>query len=406
MKGKDICLIFRSWRGLYETLECATGEYSVENMTLYLEKRHVDLIANIQYFKSPNNDSNTKLKSISDFCQSKKEIVLKFSQKAYLDELQAKELLDSYTVNLGMKDYDDSVINSVLEFYLVEREAILLTLAAIFRIYDDESHFYHESCKHFIKLALKKGGEAFTDGILSSLCLLFGKPFMQSTYLTSADAYSVWVKQALTEEKRLLEVLFLAHYKAIHCPPKRVISLYKTLKQSQFGMKQGFDFVPDDESQVLWTQVVHLVVLNLMEVFYMEILLDATSVHDSRCQNTFVDCPEEAIEMTQLLEMAFKEGVDIQPISLLFLAWGSTSYLLLTLLEMNVPTSHQHLFEYLRGGSMVGSKSQLLVQKAYQMNALGYIHDILKTPLYDMGQTNTIGYKSVLKGLFSVFFSG
>jgi hypothetical protein len=381
----------------------------VESMSLYLEKRHADLVANIQYFKSPSTDSNTKIKSISDLSQSKKDFILKFAQKVHLDELQAKGLLDSYTVTTTwMKDvvYDDVFMHSMVEFYLVEREAILLTLAAIFRIYDDEGHFYHDSCKQFIKIALSQGGEVLTDAILSSLSLLFGKPFMQSTYLTSADAYSVWVKQALTEEKGLLEVLFLAHYKAIHCPPKRVLHVYKTLSQSQFGTKQGFDFVPDDESQILWTQVTHLVILNLMEVFYMEILLDAASVHDPRCRNTFADFPDDAIEMTQLLEKAFKEGVNIQSISLLFLAWGSTSYLLLTLLEMNCPPSHQQLFEYLRGGSMVGSKSQLLVQRAYQMDVLGYIQDTINSSLYDMGQTNVIGYKSVLKGLFSVFFSG
>ncbi|KAJ3085558.1 hypothetical protein HK102_014055 [Quaeritorhiza haematococci] len=435
----------RTRRALFETVEVASKGCSPDRLGEILVEKFDTLRLVLDSYKSPNPASRKAIETNQhkfDLQPGEKEFVFRISSLLDLDEVQSFHMLRSCLRNEIQSPishirygavrltYDDQLLDAVANHYLEEREATLLLFGALLRASDDESHAYYQQAAQFVSDLLGEGattdeeglvvdslGNAFIDRIIDQFKRLLTKRIPPQIEPHPKRAVR-WARQYLQEQKGLLEILFLTYYDRVQCTPSRAISLMEMFVESRFALSQANESLFGADVQRLWTEVSHLCVLVALEVMNLEAAADHhAELSDEPTGSSFLDAPEEVVKMTNVLGRIVTDRRppsggerDVDAHGPVLLGWGSLLQRITGFLENavgadGIPCAYQNLAAMLNIGTPQGAAvPQILVQRAYGSNALSYIYrSLTQFSCYTDDDNNALGYRSVIKGLMTLF---
>ncbi|KAJ3240359.1 hypothetical protein HDU81_004027 [Chytriomyces hyalinus] len=400
---------------LFQTIELKTSPYSKEAFADYLEREKETMNALLDAFKPPSAASRKTLDSCMmsyegqsiKIKQAEHDFLVRVSETAQLDETQSFLALRGFLrhqfqsaagrTRYASLVYDDALLDAVLAFYFNERTCSLDGIAAMIRSMNDGDHPYAHELKSVLPVIIRT--PLFMQNALTQLTQRMSSrvPLHLETQSRRAVRWSV---QNLREQKGLLQILFTMFYDEVEVDSNVAVDIIKTLNASKFGLDQPNASLFEEEAYLLWNDVTHLCVVIALTVMDLERVMDVDeSMDDDSSQLVLIQHPNQMYELTKLFQkylgtVNLNEGAVISP---LLLAWGS----LLQKLS-NSPMAEQLLQDH---GVQAASDSVKFVEKANELGVFDYLENSTKSYADIQDNPNIVGYKSVLKGLLTLFIS-
>jgi nuclear pore complex protein Nup188 len=304
--------------------------------------------------------------------------------------------------------YDDQLLDAVLNHYFEERQATLDAVGALFRAAENIGHPYHEEIRAFIDelLSIKKDNKLeFASRLLSQYADAVSKrvpPHVE----TSSRRSVLWARQYLLEQRGLLQIMFLMYYDMIAATPSECRELLEALGASRFSLDQPNESLFEEEAQVLWetttllSSLVSITVMNLERALGGNFDMD----HEDAAYPDLMDSPDELKRISKLL---FKFMDDDVPrlnsfLAPIYLAWGS----FLQRLSEVKPEVASNLDGLLTDSIANGRQlSTVFISVAIELGVFRYLEKAIRTYVNHFDDPNVLGYKSVIKGLITLFIT-
>ncbi|ORX50739.1 hypothetical protein BCR36DRAFT_412235 [Piromyces finnis] len=364
-----------------------------------------DLKIVLDSFKGKSKESKTKLETTLKSAKNKnvQTAILKASDILKLDELKCYEYYQELGYNTNSEISIEIVIDDIINHYFQERTSLLNLIIAIFQSIEDESesNIHQELAKKVVDQLLKD--DKFINNILSQ----YQKTALSSipeSFASNWNKSTTWVKQNLVEQKCLLKILFLIYYSRVMCNPKQVIKIINILIETKFGLKQNNQAKFDKESLELSNYVSHLAIIVFIEILHLETVLDDIILPSPPVETHLFSSPKHIIELHNIIQkINYQENVG--PI---FIAWAAFLSRISQYLEeqqSSLEGEYEELANFLKPKD---DSEVAIIQaiRASQCNVFEYLLHALKGPCYAENEDISIGYKSVLKGFFTIIMVG
>ncbi|ORY51657.1 hypothetical protein BCR33DRAFT_461235 [Rhizoclosmatium globosum] len=393
--------------------------YAKEDVAEFLSTETATLAKLLDFYSLPTKPSSSSSSSSSTTTTTTTTTTTKDSSKQGLftrafassfqiTESAANSLLKSFVraevSTLDKLEFNDDLTEKLAAFLCSERTARLASVAALLRAHRDSSHpFCAEITAHIAPLT----SDAFVDSLITHLSTALTARVPSHLELHPLRA-TAWATQNLREQKGYLEILFLIFYDERVCGPDRAASLITKLDAARFGLHQPNAPLFDETAHLLWKEVAHMCILLSLTVLDLEEVSGSASLTQQEMDDdsdasaekavTFMDCTNHLYDVSKLLAKYFdttnpSEGAVVAP---LLLAWGS-----LLQKMTDTPAAEKLQQDY---GIQAASASLKFIQAANNLNVFEYLVTSIKSyPVWDSDNLNSLGYKSVLKGLLKLF---
>ena len=364
-----------------------------------------DLKIVLDSFKGKSKDSKTKLETTLKTAKNKnvQTAILKASEILQLDELKCYEYYQALGYTQNSEISIDIVVDDIIEHYFQERTSLLNLIIALFQSLEDESesNIHKELAKKVIDQLLKD--ENFINTILTQ----YQKTALSSipeSFASDWNKSTLWVKQNLIEQKCLLKILFLIYYSRVMCNPKQVIKITNILIETKFGLKQNNQAKFDKESLELSNYVSHLAIILFIEILNLESVMDDIILPSPPVETHLFSSPKHIIELHNIIQDINYQS-NVGPIFIAWAAFLSRISQYLDEQQSNLDGEYEELAEFLRprDGPEVAVIQAI---RARQCDVFQYLLQSLKGPCYAENEDISIGYKSVLKGFFTIIMVG
>ncbi|ORX86287.1 hypothetical protein BCR32DRAFT_290136 [Anaeromyces robustus] len=364
-----------------------------------------DLKIVLDSFKPKSKESKGKLETILKTAKNKnvQTAILKASDILELDELKCYEYYQELGYTQNSEISIDIVIDDIISHYFQERTSLLNLIIAIFQSIEDESesNIHQELAKKVVDQLLKD--DKFINNILSQ----YHKVALSSipdSFASNWNKSTLWVKQNLIEQKCLLKILFLIYYSRVMCSPKQVIKITNILIETKFGLKQNNQAKFDKKSLELSNYVSHLAIILFIEILHLETVLDDIILPSPPVETHLFSSPHHIIELHNIIqEINYQNNVG--PIFIAWAAFLSRISQYLDEQQSSLEGEYEELANFLkpRNGPEVAVIQAI---RARQCDVFQYLLHSLKGPCYAESEDISIGYKSVLKGFFTIIMVG
>ncbi|KAI8620211.1 nucleoporin subcomplex protein binding to Pom34-domain-containing protein [Chytriomyces sp. MP71] len=435
--------IFSSRLQLFQTIERRLAAHSKEALAAYLASQKDSLSRLLDGFQGPNPAARKSVESLSvthpltgdrvKITQKESAFVLRVADALQLDETRAfaavRDVLRNRVARMRMHGspstaagaattapvlYDDALLEEVLAHHFEERSAALDVVSALVRCMNDASHPYSEEVKKVVHPIIHDS--KFLDTAVMQLMTRMACR-VPAAFEQDARKAVFWCTQNLREQRSLLNILFNMFYDEVQCGPAQAVDIIMKLDSTRFGLEQPNAPLFDNESHQMWKDVSHLCILIALTVMDLERAMGTTVSDDDSMdaddkafyaslnessptkpqQLLLTQCPNHIYEITKLLQKYLSptnpsEGSVYSP---LILAWGS---LLQKLSSSEV--ANKLLQDH---GVQAASVSVRFVDRANQLGVFQYLYSSTQAYAVIEDNPNVIGYKSVLKGLLTLF---
>ncbi|KAJ3122894.1 hypothetical protein HK100_011797 [Physocladia obscura] len=330
---------------------------------------------------------------------SEQQNVLTFSALADLDEQQSfvvlRDFLHSQLKLTGSGVMISAVdLNAALNFYSEERCALLQSLAALIRAAQDDLHPYQSIIGLFISEITQS--ESFVKNILQQFMAKITARI--PTFLEQQNRRAVmWATQNMREQKALLELLFLVYYDELVCDTDQAVEIISKIDSVRFGLKQPNSPLFEDEGHLLWKDVVHLCVLICLAVLNLE---QITGQDDGmETEIALVKYPNHMVTLTKLFAnyLSATNPSEGQVFSPLILCWSCI---------LQKISENAEAVQNLKDNGISATKaSQSFIKSADSLGVFEYIEASIKSYAVLKNNPIILGYKSVFKGLLTLFIT-
>lgn len=293
------------------------------------------------------------------------------------------------------------LLQKLKNHYLMERQATLFLLAALFRASSSAEHTFHEAARSFVDAITESG--KISDTILEQyrqICLIR----IPNVLEVDAVAASEWTLINLQEQKAFLELMTVVYYDTISCTSVECLKVMKVLILLELGSKQENRSFFSQEGIDLHLKVCHLNAILAVEILDFETLnsLNTEMLISDKNNNLFADV-EMLEEMNELIwNNIVSTGSEPRANGVLCMAWACyCQYLVIILNCKNCPSQYE---QFLRGQTPGDRKSAPALFQYGYLNLQGF--GFLVQTFQIIGDTtDLIAYKSILKGLWNLFLS-
>lgn len=439
----------RTYRKLFDTIERGSEQCSTDRLQTLLEEKKDQLKLGLEAFSEPSSQARSKVSSGTNVTvngksikldQHEKDLVLKLSEILKLNELQCALVWDTYKQSNSDFDQkniplceDIQLIVNIINFYFEDRISLLECISSLKRISLDEKHPYTSIANDTInKLHQDDDSNAYIEQLFSQYAKLIRSNAPSRTQLFPGWAL-VWAKQALKEQKALLEIIFLFSLTE-SVSPKFILTIIQEFEADCFGYYQAFSYVLDDEGVKLREKVTYICMLLSVNIIVSPSLKVGAKLDPLNTGEFLLDSPEYIAKINQI---ACYMG-DRPEHSTFLLAWsffltcadsvindeGATapeSYakIINPILEGKQTISTAELIERPLTSSSVfveTSARTILINQSAQLDRI-YLGRSLKLNVFTIAtgaleseicseeDVNNFGYRSVLRNLFKAFLS-
>ena len=425
----------RTWRSLHSALEMALP-CSREDMSAFLLREYDQYKLLLDMFTPPSDASKNQILASSKdntpimldgahiiVKQKEADFVLSISNLLKLDEVLALAITRSYVreerldphgslrpgIAKSVIKYNDELMDKVAEHYFDERIECLAVIATLIRTSQDETHKHHETALTIVERLIQ-------DHLLYKVSGQFKEATerkISDLVEASSRRTSLWTRQALKEQKALLDILFHLFYNAPE-PPDAVKTM-EILADVYFGRKQANDQFFDEVGGKLLQQVCEMCVVVAIEIMNLEEVLNLDLMGDDVFQmsppknETLLTTPAALVQITKLLQnmanlLARESQVqmyanDAAPV---LLAWAAYGFQISEPLK-DSDEYYQKLVDLMTGRRPDEDTTfvpSIFFNVASHAGALEYIYNVVKGPLcQEESGPSALGYKCVIKGL-------
>lgn len=394
-------IIFRTNQNIFELFESYNHtQKQIEPIILGILD---DLKIILNSFKGKSKESKTKLETTLKTAKNKnvQTAILKASDILELDELKCYEYYQELGYTQNSEISIDIVVDDIIGHYFQERTSLLNLIIALFQSIEEESNTHKELAKKIVDQLLKD--ENFINNILTQ----YQKAALSSIpdkFASNWNKSILWVKQNLTEQKCLLKILFLIYYSRVLCSPKQVIKITNILIETKFGLKQNNQAKFDKESLELSNYISHLAIILFIEILNLESVLNDIILPSPPVETHLFSSPKHIIELHNIIQDINYQN-NVGPIFIAWAAFLSRISQYLDEQKSNLEGEYEELATFLRprDGPEVAIIQAI---RARQCDVFKYLLHSLKGPCYAESEDISIGYKSVLKGLFTIIMVG
>ncbi|KAH9819956.1 nucleoporin subcomplex protein binding to Pom34-domain-containing protein [Melampsora americana] len=231
---------------------------------------------------------------------------------------------------------DEETLGALASFYFEERQSVLVAIASMLHIEDNESSPIFEICLDFLNSIITPD----TPSIMLTNFIKRTKSVLPESVRASPRQATFWAKQLIREQKLVLEVVFLLFYGRIKAHGSHYVSALSALKITTWGQNQESFAFFDDEASAIGVDIANLLTLITLQVSHIE---DVSS-HD-------FSLPSEALDSTNLFNPGrLKDVHDLQmellqhhpfKVAPIALAWTFVLHkMTVVYLENGIPPSH------------------------------------------------------------------
>ncbi|KAJ3075603.1 hypothetical protein HDU98_007585 [Podochytrium sp. JEL0797] len=381
-------------------IQSKRSTYSSAEFAAYLDEQKGAIAGLLDYFTAPSGTARPGGEKAGEAA-----FVSRFSAVAQLSETQSVALLRAFVAaqlrgnKQVLLDYTDATLDALLVFYYDERSAHLASTAALLRAASDATHpFYAEIASLFATPFSTQLATAAENQLLPALQRRVPPRLERSPHRAQA-----WAAQNLKEQRALLEILFLVYYDPVRCKPKHAAAIVDLLDQARFALDQPNAPLFDESAHQTWREVSHLCILLTLTVLNLEDVGasagdDAmTEVESGDKEPALTECTNHLYELSKLFAKYShttnpSEGAVLSP---LLLAWGSILQRI-----SGTPSAEKLQQDY---GIHASSASLKFIQAANDFKVFESLVHSIKSYTHSDNHLNSVGYKSVLKGLLKLF---
>ncbi|KAL9552800.1 hypothetical protein MBANPS3_003594 [Mucor bainieri] len=275
-----------TYRKLFDTIERGSEQCSTDRLQTLLEEKKEQLTLGLDAFSKPTSQARAKISSSSNTVTvdgktikldaEEKNFVLRLSDTVQLNELQAALVWDTYrhssskysTLDRSEQDSNSSqqqqqriplsedvqLLMNVIQFYFEERLSLLECIGSLKRISMDAQHPYASIAGATISRC-QDSSTAYVQRLFSQYSSLIRSKIPPRRQLESFSNWPlVWCKQALKEQKALLEIVFL-YTLTDTLSASWILSMVQEFEADCFGYDQAFTYVLDEEGVKLRDRV-------------------------------------------------------------------------------------------------------------------------------------------------------
>ncbi|KAG0141099.1 hypothetical protein CROQUDRAFT_110683 [Cronartium quercuum f. sp. fusiforme G11] len=249
-------------------------------------------------YPSASSESRAKVNSgkvtLSDgevivLSEKRKSNVLRISDTFDLDELEslvlwlqflhhrrhlylAKPIRSDHHTTRTTSDSDDEetldeqTLGSLTSFYFEERQSVLVAIASMLHIEDNESSPIFEICLEFLNSIITLG----TPSAMLANFIKRTKNVLPESIRGSPRQATFWAKQFIREQKLVLEVVFLLFYGRIKAHGSHYVSALSALKITTWGQHQESFAFFDEEASAIGVDIANLLTLITIQVSHIE----------------------------------------------------------------------------------------------------------------------------------------
>ena len=227
-----------SARRLLELLE--VGRASVARAEKSLAQWTPRIAAGTEQYKPPSDASRAKVEAAKSTGRGVpvaqlKQLVLKLSAAASLDEEQALHIAEAFLFENPVRDLasGESTLMDLLDFYLDERLALVSLPAALTRIAVDDSHHYKATSDAHLKALLDQGMEAK----IIERCRVAAQRVLSVGTVANKNVASRLLAGALAEVCGHLEALFALYYARLAPSSTRLQQVLELGAEYEYGRR-------------------------------------------------------------------------------------------------------------------------------------------------------------------------
>lgn len=169
----------------------------------------------------------------------------------------------------------------------------------------------------------------------------------------------------------------------------------------------------DTETYCYWNHLTHVSLLTCIAILNLENVMDVFYIPGNDVvpdKATLIQDPDLILSLCKIISTDLRDSLNIQSRKkhlnihgAFILGFGAFLQRMTLALEDYCPDAYIDLYEYLRSGT--NSVPQLLIQRAYSLDSMGYLNKVLGGSCYTADESNSMAYRSVVKGLLTLFFS-
>ena len=433
-------ILYSSNHLLYELLELAPETLQTAVFDMVLKSRN-QRFTDLQVYYGASSDVSRKLLESGRVTmptsgktvvlgREKIEFLIRFVEYCNIDELKAAELLEDYlyrdhrivpdeaTERSHILRSPDFMVNMITYFFS-EKVMLLQCVCSLLRICEDANHRFYRLANLYIDRLIHETN--ILNRLLHQYRQSHGEKVPRSV-IKHSQLSGIFVKGILLQQKSLLEATFLLVYSKMKLNFESMNMIFDVLMDTEFGHDQPNTFLIDITCLSIRRKVSDLCALIALEVLNLEDLVEATSHPISANKNSIL---EDAQILGAINRAIVRLGTRAEH-SLAMLGWSGLlsrfselafegrikgSRKVLEMLSKEIENACRLNWkidptEFSRWKTTDMEASQILTTVSYRLRPFEKVKDILGSELCSSDDPNSIGYKSVLKGLIMMFVSG
>lgn len=444
-------LLYSTYRKLFDTIERGSEQCSTDRLQTLLEEKKEQLKLGLDAFTEPSSQARAKINSGSSVTvdgktikleQDEKSLVLRLSDTIKLNELQAAVVWDAfrqtstYTSDKTKQDGKVSLCENVqllmdmIHFYFEDRVSLLQCISSLKRLSMDAHHPYASIANDTIS---KFHPQDDSTGYVQQLFSQYSKLIRSSTPHQNALFNTwplVWAKQALKEQKALLEIIFL-YTLTDSLSPAFIVSMVQEFQADCFGYDQAFSYVLDEEGVKLRDRVTFICMALSASVIVPASLKMGATLDAASANKSLLNSPDCIAKINQI---ACYMG-DRPQHALFLLAW---SFFLTCADDQDAPANYTHILRPILDGTQAISPSVLIdrtltkaaltpttttssssticieqrphmdriyLGRSLKLDVFSAATHILESEICSEEDVNSLGYRTVLSHLYASFLS-
>ncbi|KAL7322328.1 hypothetical protein PS15p_211959 [Mucor circinelloides] len=441
-----------TYRKLFNTIERGSEQCSTDRLQTLLEEKKEQLKLGLDAFTEPSSQARSKINSTGTSVtvdgktikleQNEKDLVLRLSDITKLNELQAASVWDTFKQSNKYKSdraetplcEDVQLLMNVINFYFEDRLSLLECVSSLKRISLDAQHPYTSIANDTIsKFHQNNDSTTYLQQLFSQYAKLVRSHTPRQHEFFNGWSL-VWAKQALKEEKALLEIIFLYALTEI-ITPKFVLSMIQEFEADCFGYYQAFSYVLDEEGAKLRDKVTYICMVLSASIIVPPSLKVGTTLDAANTDKTLLDSPEYIAKINQI---ACYMG-DRKEHAIFLLAWSffltCADAILSDQDTTAVPANYTQIMRPILDGTQTISSSVLIdrtltnnvlfvpissrdvcieqhphmdriyLGRSLKLDVFSSATDVLESEICSEEDSNSYGYRTVLSHLYASFLS-
>ncbi|GAN10247.1 hypothetical protein MAM1_0334c09785 [Mucor ambiguus] len=451
-----------TYRKLFDTIERGAEQCSTDRLQTLLEEKKEQLKLGLDAFTEPSPQTRSKINSGTSVTvdgktikleQDEKNLVLRLSDTIKLNELQAALVWDTFRQSSKYSKYksdksendsqmplseDVQLLMNIVHFYFEDRLSLLQCIGSLKRISMDAHHPYASIARATIsKFHSQDDSTAYVQQLFSQYSKL-----VRSNAPRQLDFFTnwplIWAKQALREQKVLLETIFLYTLTDTISPPL-ILGMMQEFEADCFGYDQAFSYVLDEEGGKLRDRVTYICMVLSASVVVPASLKVGATLGTASASKSLLNSPDTIASINQIASFLG----DRPQHAIFLLAWSFFLTCTDTIINVEAapaaaaaaPASYTQVLRPILDGTQTISPSVLIdktlvnpasassngsrvvcieqrphmdriyLGRSLKLNVFSAATDILESEICSEEDVNSYGYRSVLSHLYASFLS-